>query len=741
MKNTDKNRVKSQHFFKNFSGIFSDRILALAVLALIIIYYLSVVLIANNGILTAGVKLSDYELGKVAERDLIVDRDLEYVDSKATELKRQAEALLVEPVFTVSDSITERVMTTFDSMVNSYLSFYSQGKLPEEVFLEIQSELPGYLDEKTVADLYLIKEPDSFLNAIRSVLQQLMVTGITSIPDNFKNSTDSIEVLRWRDGEKEREIIFQDDAVTVRTIPKAVEMILIDTNFTELQTKTSVELVLRAIEENSFYDSELTEKNRARARDQVEPVIKKMVKGEVIVKKGFIITEENMIKVEALGSFSEKVNVTVFLGRFLYLLFLFIISVKLLQPPILLRTPIRNMLFLMLILFAVYSVTSSLVIRYLNLQEGMIFSAFVPTALVTMLISIMINTRVGIISSIILSLSILIMPGNQIYNFIFTFLSGAFGSLIVYGAENRITLVKAGLFVSLLNTSVIIIIGLLQSMEASWYLNAVLVSIVNGFLCGIFTLGLLPILEHMLNAPTPFRLMELSDLNTPLFKRMLILAPGTYSHSVSVANLAETAAKEIGANALLARVGAYYHDIGKIDQAEYFIENQKEGNKHDDLKATLSTAVIKSHVKIGFEKAKELGLPDAVMEIISQHHGSGQISYFYMKALKEQKMDQKLSPEDFAYNGTPPVSREAAVVMLADTVEAATRTLKNPTMAKLERFVWELIMEKVSHGQMKNTALTFKDLETVKNSFVQILGGSFHTRIEYPNQKEKSENE
>ncbi len=741
MKNTDKNRLKSHHFFRNFSGIFSDKILALAVLALIIIYYLSVVLIANNGILTAGVKLSDYELGKVAERDLIVDRDLEYIDSKATELKRQAEALLVEPVFTVSDSITERVMTTFDSMVNLYLSFYSQGKSPEEVFLEIQSELPGYLDEKTVTDLYLIKEPDSFLNAIRSVLEQMMVTGITSIPDNFKNSTDSIEVLRWRDGEKEREIIFQNDAVTIQTIPKAVEMILIDTNFTEMQTKTSVELVLRAIEENSFYDSELTEKNRARARDQVDPVIKKMVKGEVIVKKGFIITEENMIKVEALGSFSEKVNVTVFFGRFLYLLFLFIISVKLLQPPILLKTPIRNMLFLMLILFAVYSVTSSLVIRYLNLQEGMIFAAFVPTALVTILISIMINTRVGIISSIILSLSILIMPGNQIYNFIFTFLSGAFGSLIVYGAENRITLVKAGLFVSLLNTSVIIIIGLLQSMEASWYLNAVLVSVVNGFLCGVFTLGLLPILEHMLNAPTPFRLMELSDLNTPLFKRMLILAPGTYSHSVSVANLAETAAKEIGANALLARVGAYYHDIGKIDQAEYFIENQKEGNKHDDLKATLSTAVIKSHVKIGFEKAKELGLPDAVMEIISQHHGSGQISYFYMKALKEQKMDQKLSPEDFAYNGTPPVSREAAVVMLADTVEAATRTLKNPTMAKLERFVWELIMEKVSHGQMKNTALTFKDLETVKNSFVQILGGSFHTRIEYPNQKEKSENE
>ena len=356
-----------------------------------------------------------------------------------------------------------------------------------------------------------------------------------------------------------------------------------------------------------------------------------------------------------------------------------------------------------------------------------------------MLISILVNTRTGIFSAVVLSFSLFLLPGDQISNFIFTFVSGVFGSLIVYKAEHRITLIKAGVIISLINAGVIVTLALINNVALTNFLDTILIAVANGFLCGVFTLGLLPILEHMLNAPTPFRLMELSDLNTPLFKRMLILAPGTYSHSVSVANLAETAAKEIGANALLARVGAYYHDIGKIDQAEYFIENQKSGNKHDELKATLSTAVIKSHVKIGYEKAKELGLPDEVMQIISQHHGSGKISYFYMKALNEQKADQKLSPEDFSYTGTPPVSREAAVVMLADTVEAATRTLKNPTMSKLERFVWDLILEKVSSGQMRNSGLTFNDLETIKNSFVQILGGSYHTRIEYPGQNDKKE--
>jgi putative nucleotidyltransferase with HDIG domain len=218
---------------------------------------------------------------------------------------------------------------------------------------------------------------------------------------------------------------------------------------------------------------------------------------------------------------------------------------------------------------------------------------------------------------------------------------------------------------------------------------------------------------------------------------MLTLAPGTYSHSVSVANLAESAAREIGANSLLARVGAYYHDIGKIDQSEYFVENQPDSsNKHDELKPSLSAAVIKSHVKIGIEKARELKLPEEVIEIVAQHHGSGLINYFYSEALKA---DGGTKPEDFSYNGMPPASREAAVVMLADTVEASTRTLSNPTVAKLDKFIWKQMMNKFETHQLDNCDLTFKDLEKIKGTFVQILAGHFHTRIEYPDQKESKE--
>lgn len=723
--------------FKRIKQIIEgDRRLALIFLLTIVIFYLSSAVLSENGVLTSGVRLSNYEAGKVAEKDIVVDRDIEYEDKKATELKREAEALLVEPVFRLTDSISDRVMSSFNAFMDIYIRLTNENKSTAEIYLEIQSALPGMLDQDDIDILSEMEQPAEILYRVKEIIQNVMNFGVVSYPDNFKNSSDSIELLRWSNDEKVSETIKQSDSISLRNLIVQSGQFYSSSRMSNEQ-KEVVNTLLRAfVEENAFYDAEQTKNNRDRAREQVLPVIKKIVKDEVIVKKGFIITQENMIKVEALGSFSDTLNVSVFFGRLIFIILLSIIAYNLLKPPILVAAPAKSRLYLMMILYSIFIVTAALISRYSNLAEGFPEAIYLPTALIAMLISILTNTRTGIISSIILSIALFLLPGAQINNFLYAFISGVSGSLVVYKAENRITLIKAGFIISLVNSSVIIMLGLIRNAELAFYFDAVVLSVVNGFLCGVLTLGLLPILEHILNAPTPFRLMELSDLNTPLFKRMLILAPGTYSHSVSVANLAETAAKEIGANALLARVGAYYHDIGKIDQAEYFIENQKAGNKHDDLKATLSTAVIKSHVKIGYEKAKELGLPDEVMEIIAQHHGSGKISYFYMKAMKEQKIDQKLLPEDFSYNGTPPVSREAAVVMLADTVEAATRTLKNPTMAKLDRFAWELIMEKISSGQMRNSGLTFTDMETIKNSFVQILGGSFHTRIEYPGQKE-----
>jgi putative nucleotidyltransferase with HDIG domain len=202
-----------------------------------------------------------------------------------------------------------------------------------------------------------------------------------------------------------------------------------------------------------------------------------------------------------------------------------------------------------------------------------------------------------------------------------------------------------------------------------------------------------------------------------------------------VANLAEAACQDIGANALLARVGAYYHDIGKMENPEYFVENQTNYNKHDDMAPRLSATVIRSHVKLGLEKARQLGLPREVSDIIVEHHGNSVITWFYNKALKQESGDSKkgaVNMEDFSYPGTPPRSRESAAVMLADVTEAAVRTLDRPNAAKIEKFIQELFSAKVEHGQLALSELTFRDLETIKKAFVRVLAGYYHSRIEYP---------
>ena len=256
----------------------------------------------------------------------------------------------------------------------------------------------------------------------------------------------------------------------------------------------------------------------------------------------------------------------------------------------------------------------------------------------------------------------------------------------------------------------------------------------NGFLSGILTLGLLTPLEYMLNTASVFRLMDLSDTNAALLKKMCITASGTYQHSMMVSQLAEFACREIGANPLIARVGGYYHDIGKMEQSEYFVENQQgESERRNDINPTLYTTIIRSHVKKGVEKARQMHLPQVIIDIIAEHHGNSVIQYFYNEA---KEKDPTLSPEDFAYPGTPPSTIESGVVMLADTVEAACHTLKNPSIPRLESFITTLINSKIEHHQLDNCDLTYRDITKIKEAFVQILAGFYHSRIEYPDQQD-----
>ncbi len=264
-----------------------------------------------------------------------------------------------------------------------------------------------------------------------------------------------------------------------------------------------------------------------------------------------------------------------------------------------------------------------------------------------------------------------------------------------------------------------------------------MLELVNGPLSAVLAVGSLPIFETVFGILTPIRLLELSNPEHPLLHRLLLEAPGTYHHSIMVGNLAEAAAMAIGADSLLARVGAYYHDIGKIKRPYLFTENQvfDMENPHDRMSPSLSSTAIISHVKDGVELAREHKVPEQIIDFIKEHHGTGLASYFYAKAAEEAAAKSEKPPEEwtFRYEGPRPHSKETAIVMLADSIEAATRSLSRPTPARIESVVRKIIQERLFDRQLDKSDLTLRELDTIAETFVQVLTGLFHTRIKYPN--------
>ena len=433
--------------------------------------------------------------------------------------------------------------------------------------------------------------------------------------------------------------------------------------------------------------------------------------GEKIIKKGFPITEESMKKLKKMSESPLYIDYRAFANNELYLLLL-ILGWFLL---VLFLTPERKNLFRENLIQVLFFVFVYFVVAF-GMKLDILSSPFtipiiIPSSLFIMLITILYGKTQSIILSIVMSLGVLNACDWALEPFIYTFATSLCSVVIVHKIEKRIDLVFASIVLALYNIVILVLIIVIFN-ETFTNMGRSLVGVaVNGFISGILTLGFLTPLEMILNTASVFRLMDLSDLNNPLMQKMRVNANGTNQHSLMVAQLAENACREIGANALLARVGAYYHDIGKIEQPLYFVENQQGENKHDEINPTLSATVLKSHVKKGVEKAKQLHLPSSVIDIIAEHHGNSVMAYFYNEA---KEKDPTLTPEDFSYPGNPPSTKESAVVMLADTVEAACRTLENPSVPRLEKFITTLINGKVEHNQLDNCNLTFRDVSKIK---------------------------
>lgn len=344
----------------------------------------------------------------------------------------------------------------------------------------------------------------------------------------------------------------------------------------------------------------------------------------------------------------------------------------------------------------------------------------------------------ALVSSILVSL---ILDGGLGMMLIF-FMGGLVGAYSVREARTRGRLILAGLLISIIHVVSIFLLNphpniLISKIFLDQYL---LPLILNGFISTFIVAATLKVFEYLFGVLTNFSLLELSDFNQPLLKRMILEAPGTYHHSLVVSNLAETAADAIGANALLTRVGAYYHDIGKMVKPEYFTENQMMGpNKHDNIEPSMSRLVILNHVKEGIDLARKNKLNPAIIDFIPQHHGTSLIYYFYQKSVEEAQEGERIDEETFRYPGPKPQTRETAITLLADSVEGATRALDDPNPSNIEVTVKKVINNKFIDGQLDECPLTLKEIDKISSTFIRILTAMYHGRVKYPEKKNGAE--
>ncbi|HRZ40654.1 MAG TPA: HDIG domain-containing protein [Candidatus Omnitrophota bacterium] len=369
---------------------------------------------------------------------------------------------------------------------------------------------------------------------------------------------------------------------------------------------------------------------------------------------------------------------------------------------------------------------------------------FMPVPMITMLTMLLFNDLhlVFIMAFISSILSVLIVGGDLNMMLVF-FMGSMMAAYSVKDARGRSTMLNAGLFVALTEIVAIILLKSqwIEVLSRPFLEGYIYPLAASGFLSALLTIATLKIFESLFGVLTNFSLLELSDFNQPLLKRMIVEAPGTYHHSLVVSNLSEAAADTIGANALLTRVGAYYHDIGKLEKAEYFTENQMIGwNKHDLLEPSVSRLVIVNHVKQGLEIAKKYKLNPIIADFIPQHHGTSLTHYFYQKALEEAEDPSKVKQEDFRYPGPKPQVRETAIVMLADSVEAATRSLDDPNPQKIEELVHKIINNKFIDGQLDECNLTLKEIDKIASTFTRVLSAMYHSRVKYPERNGQSGN-
>jgi len=460
------------------------------------------------------------------------------------------------------------------------------------------------------------------------------------------------------------------------------------------------------------------------AKQQVPTVIYRS--GQPILEKGEVVSREKMQLLKTLRLVAGGSNIPLaFVSLVLFVLVLIVMALGYIYR--FRREMLRQERLLYLI--AVTTTIAAVMGKFFGLNPSSNLAYFAPVTFASILWVLLLEPQVALMLTVLMSLLMGVVTGFQLGLTIYTLIGGSTAIFVLYQRQQRSELMMSGLFIGTANVFSVLLLALLSGVLPP--LQRIALAAFNGVTAAVVAIGLLPFLENLFGLTSAIRLLELANPNQPLLKRLLVEAPGTYHHSIMVGNLAEAAADCVGADALLVRVGAYYHDIGKLKRPYFFVENQiAQDNPHEKLTPTLSTLIITAHVKEGVELARQASLPEVIVDILEQHHGTDLVRYFYARAAENTQTE--LAETDFRYDGPRPQTKEAALVMLADSVEAAVRSMVKPTPAKIEALTTRIIKERLTEGQFDQCDLTLRDLERIKSAFLKVLGGIFHTRIEYP---------
>ncbi|WP_234571444.1 HD family phosphohydrolase [Rhodohalobacter sp. 614A] len=569
-------------------------------------------------------------------------------------------------------------------------------------------------------------------NQLQNLISSLMSDGII---DREKGDLQSDEItIRNLQDRTERTV----DKANIRDLPETLDYSRLYLNriFIPNVAQAALQIYSQVIKANWVYSESATQERLDENLANISTTKGAVDQGEIIIRTGDIITPETANKLYSLAEARAQTastlerwlrylgeSIVIIMATVMFIFYLYLYRRSIFDQP--------SMLLLVFLVLGAVILTSTLIYPIENVN-----SYIVPISIAPIILTIIFDSRVGLMATITIAIITGLIHDNNFEYLVATTAACSLGVFSVRDIKKRsqFFFITPGIVFA---TYLVVISGFALTRLSGWgnfWPDLMFIAINSVFI--LFTYPLILLFEKLFKITTDFTLLELADTNLPLMKELMGKAPGTFHHSLQVANLADSAASAIGANALQCRVGAMYHDIGKMVKPSYFIENQSQTNEHEKLKPRMSTLVIKAHVSEGAKIAQEHNLPKVIIEFIKTHHGTSLIKYFHKKATDEE---EDVQDEDFRYDGPIPYTKEQGILMLADTVEAACRSMKDPTYNKLENQINKLVDDHINDGQLANCPLTFRQIQIIKDSFLSILKGVYHTRIEYPDDEKKQD--